>query len=211
MTYKRVIGPNIIVLTGGPGGGKTTLINELLTTDTEGKRWFALPESALMLIQGGLDGYGLYKTGHTSQAKKFQKAVVFLQIAHEDICSDVIESSIFLLSHRGALDPLAFWLSNGWAEKDFFTFLNTSREELYKRYFAVIHLETAAIDAEKYYIRDAVTHKRELSKKAAEIDQLCAYVWNRHHNYFFINNKNRNWITKSNQAKTIIDGLIRSS
>ena len=44
-----------LVLTGGPGGGKTTLME---TLRAEGDRWLLVPEAAPLLFRAGLDGRG---------------------------------------------------------------------------------------------------------------------------------------------------------
>jgi predicted ATPase len=44
----------LIVLTGGPGGGKTTLIEELLGVSAWSNRVVALPETIFLLGQVGI-------------------------------------------------------------------------------------------------------------------------------------------------------------
>jgi hypothetical protein len=66
-----------IVLTGGPCGGKTTLLRELRAADPRGERWLPVPEAAPLLFQAGLDG----------RRQSFQQAVVKLQIALEESCA----------------------------------------------------------------------------------------------------------------------------
>jgi Flp pilus assembly CpaF family ATPase len=58
----------IIVLTGGPGGGKSTLMRELRAEDPYARRWLLVPEAAPLLFQAGLD----------AREKSFQRAVVHL-------------------------------------------------------------------------------------------------------------------------------------
>ena len=105
-----------IVLTGGPGGGKTTLMNELRHQDPNGERWLMVPEAAPLLFQTGLNG----------REKSFQLAVIHLQIALENICAEAAKPGQILLCHRGTLDPLAYWLRNGWHEEEFFTYTRTT-------------------------------------------------------------------------------------
>lgn len=42
-----------IVLTGGPCGGKTSLLRELREADPYGERWLFVPEAAPLLFQSG--------------------------------------------------------------------------------------------------------------------------------------------------------------
>src|SRR5688572_18766713 len=77
--------PPVIVLTGGPCGGKTTLVKELREEDPEGRKWVLAPEAAPLLFQAGL----------SAREKAFQAAVVRLQMALEDACA--------LVAPRGAV------------------------------------------------------------------------------------------------------------
>jgi hypothetical protein len=67
-----------IALTGGPGGGKSTLMRELRSEDPRARRWILIPEAAPLLFQAGLD----------ASEKSFQLAVVRLQMAMEDSCAE---------------------------------------------------------------------------------------------------------------------------
>src|SRR5438105_2945600 len=119
-----------IALTGGPCGGKTTLLRDLRAEDPEGRRWLSVPEAAPLLFAAGLRADG----------PEFQRSVVRLQIALEDACSACARPGQTLLCHRGALDALAYWLRAGWCEGEFFALVEMSREELFARYRGVIHL-----------------------------------------------------------------------
>ena len=190
-----------IVLTGGPGGGKTTLMNELRAEDPHGKKWILVPEAAPLLFRAWLDG----------RTKSFQRAVVRLQIALEEACATAAASRKILLCHRGTLDPLAYWLRNGWDENEFFDYIGMTREEHHQRYFGVIHLQTAAIGAEAYYRRWPDAHRPETVIHAAEIDSLCAHAWQKHHRYVLINNVNNNWPNKARIARDLIIGWLTSA
>jgi predicted ATPase len=176
-----------IALTGGPCGGKTTLLCELRAADPRGERWILVPEAAPLLFQAGLDG------GQPS----FQRAVVQLQIALEGICAAAASPQQVLLCHRGTLDALAYWLRNGWDEGEFFAATGMSREEHYRRYFGVIHLQTAAIGAEGYYRRWPDAHRPETIEQAAEIDRLCARAWSDHPRYVLVDSFGKDWLAKS--------------
>lgn len=175
-----------IVLTGGPGGGKTTLMHELRAQDPLARRWLLAPEAAPLLFQAGLDG----------RKKRFQWAVVQLQIALEQVCAETADPGQVLVCHRGTLDPLAYWLHNGWDEMEFFALTGMSREEHLRRYAVVIHLQTAAIGAEAYYRHWPHAHRPETSVQAAEIDRFCEYAWKKHPGYVLIENTGRDWPAK---------------
>jgi hypothetical protein len=162
-----------VVLTGGPGGGKTTLMRELRAADPRAERWLLVPEAAPLLFQAGLD----------ARDKRFQHAVVRLQIGLEDACADAARPGQTLICHRGTLDPLAYWLRNGWDEAEFFAFVGMTREELYRRYTAVLQLQTAAIGAEAHNLRWPDAHRPESPARAAATDRLCARAWGAHPRY----------------------------
>ncbi len=152
-----------IVLTGGPCGGKTSLLRELRAADPRGERWLLVPEAAPLLFQAGLDG----------RRRSFQQAVVKLQVAQEESCAAAAHPHQILLCHRGTLDALAYWLRNGWDESEFFAATGMSREEHYRRYFGVIHLQTVAIGAEGCYRRWPDAHRPETIEQAEEVGWLA--------------------------------------
>jgi hypothetical protein len=161
-------------------------MRELRTQDPPARRWLLVPEAAPLLFQAGFDG----------RQKGFQRAVVRLQIALEEICAEAARPGQVLLCHRGTLDPLAYWLRNGWEEQEFFTLTEMNREDHYRRYIAVIHLQTTAIGAEAYYRRWPDSHRPETIAQATETDHLCASAWSKHPRYILIENTGRDWPAK---------------
>ena len=143
-----------------------------------------------MLFSSGLDG----------REKSFQRAVVTLQIAIEDACAGASHSTQIMVCHRGTLDSLAYWLRNGWSESEFFRFVGISRGEHFRRYYAVLHLQTAAIGAERHYRCYPEAHRPETMAQASEIDVLCARAWGQHPNYVLIDNADRDWQSKADVA-----------
>jgi len=177
-------------------------MQELRAADPRGERWILVPEAAPLLFQAGLDG------GQPS----FQRAVVQLQIALEEICAAAASPQQVLLCHRGTLDALAYWLRNGWDEGEFFAVTGVSRDEHDRRYLGVIHLQTAAIGAEDCYRRWPDTHRPETIEQAAEIDRLCARAWSDHPRYALIDNCGKNWLTKSRIAlESLTHWLVSAS
>lgn len=183
-----------IVLTGGPGGGKSTLMRELRAEDPHAKRWLLAPEAAPLLFQAGLG----------AREKSFQRAVVRPQMALEEICMETASPGQVLVCHCGTLDPLAYWLRNGWDEKEFFSLTHMSREEHFRRYFGVIHLQTAAIGAEAHYRRWPDAHRPETLAQAAETDRLCAHAWSAHPRYVLIENTDQDWPDKARAAHDLL-------
>lgn len=189
----------MLVLTGGPSGGKTTLIDELLRDPVWAGQVAALPEAIFTLRQVGI----------SPREKLFQRVMVYMQIAMEDSLSRALGSDNrrLILCHRGSLDPLAYWLDQGWDEEEFFSFTGTKREELYRRYSAVIHLVTAADGAAEYYTRWPDAHRPETPEAAIKIDRLLAKVWGGHPQYYRIDNLGIGWAEKADRARQILSAI----
>jgi predicted ATPase len=172
------LSPNrvVIAITGGPGGGKTTLMDELYKNSQYKNKFVVLPEAVFYVLQT-----------KTSPAEKlFQKIMVEVQSAMENAIDRCFEPGKIILCHRGTLDPLAYWLNNCWNESEFFKFTQTSFKEHFNRYNAVIHLQTSAKNAETDYRFYPDAHRHEDPKQAVQIDNLLANVWKKHPNYSFI-------------------------
>ena len=190
-----------IVLTGGPCGGKTTLMRDLRNEDLGSNRWLMVPEAAPLLFQAGLDG----------KLKHFQRSVVGLQIALENACATAAKPGQILLCHRGTLDPLAYWLRNGWNEDEFFDCTGMTRGQHHQRYFGVIHLQTTAIGAEESYSNWPYAHRPESVEQSAEIDRLLHRAWSGHPRYFVVLNDKVDWEAKSHIVREILKGWFEKA
>lgn len=187
---------SFIILTGGPGGGKSTLMEELRR---EG-RFLFLPEAIFTV--GGV--------GIPPSQKQFQRLMVRAQWGLEDALTQTLlpDDDRLVLCHRGSLDPLAYWLTRGWEEEEFFSFTCTHREEHYQRYAVVIHLVTAADGAAHAYKRYPEAHRPETVEESIRLDRLLGQVWQGHPRYYRMDNIGVTWEEKSSKAKQIIRGLM---
>ena len=193
----------LIVLTGGPGGGKTTLIEALAQDPVWRESFLALPEA--ILIAG--------RVGVPTQERLFQRLMVEFQRGLEDALARALDPSDprFILCHRGTLDPLAYWLDRGWPEDRFFAFTGMKREDHLRRYTAVIHLVTAADGAEEYYARWPESHRPEQIEDAVRLDALLHRVWRDHPHYYRLGNEGQDWAAKSEKARDVLSGLFPSA
>lgn len=191
---------SLIALTGGPGGGKSTLIEELHQDPAWSDRIAVLPE-AITLVQ---------QVGVSPREPLFQRVMVHLQMALEDGLERALGKGQprAILCHRGSLDPLAYWLDRGWSRDAFFELTGTYLEEHYQRYTAVIHLVTAADGASSHYAHWPVAHRHEEIEDAVRLDHLLHKVWCGHPKYYRLDNEGRDWEAKLREALAILADLF---
>ena len=194
---------HLIALTGGPGGGKSTLIEELLHDSAWSGRIAVLPEAISLMRQVGV----------SPREQLFQRVMVHLQMALEDGLERALGDSHprAILCHRGSLDPLAYWLDRGWSQEAFIAFTGTCLEEHYRRYTAVIHLVTSAGGASAHYTRWPEAHRPEEVEDAIRIDRLLHHAWRGHPAYYRLDNQGRDWAAKSQAARAILAGLLSAN
>lgn len=159
-----------IVLTGGPGAGKTAVLE--LVRQSMCQHVALLPESAGILFGGGFPR----GPGPIERAAA-QRAIYRVQRELETI-ADAHDNAAVMLCDRGTIDGAAYWPGPDslWAA------VGTSREAELLRYDAVIHLRTAPPEA---YNRDNPL-RLESAYEAALIDERIAQAWADHPRRFFV-------------------------
>jgi predicted ATPase len=162
-----------IVITGGPGGGKTTAL-DLFRRELSGKIE-SVPEAATMLFSGGIE-----RTDDLEVIKCQQSTIFNLQKNLEDIKRKMSPSSL-VLCDRGTLDGLAYWPGS---DEEFFVEMGSSFDDELTRYDAVIFFETAAKSGQG--IRSNNPIRNESEAKAIELDQKLQDIWSKHPNYNFV-------------------------
>ncbi len=186
----------IIVLTGGPGGGKTTFIEDLRRKPEWKGRLVFFPEAIAVCSVIGI----------SPTEKIFQKIIVHTQIALEDGLKSSLDPSdprIFVC-HRGSLDPLAYWIKAGWAEDEFFDYIGMTREEHYSRYDLVLHLTTAAIGVPERYKQWPYANRNEDIDDATLLDRILERIWHDHRGYHKLENDSSGWESKSTKVMEIM-------
>jgi predicted ATPase len=164
--------PRLVVLTGGPGAGKTAVLEVV-------KRHLCahvmvLPEAATMLWTGGFP-----RRPSVPSRMAAQRAIARVQreleaIALEDRTAQVV------LCDRGTVDGQAYWPGDPasmWAQ------LGTTRELELARYAAVIHLRTPSSELGYNHSNPART---ETAIEAAEADARLVRAWEGHPRRFFV-------------------------
>ena len=162
-----------IVMTGGPGGGKTTAAD--LFRREIGERVVVVPESATLLFSGGFP-----RTVEPKARASAQCAIYHVQRGLEDVQSARYPDRI-LLCDRGTVDGAAYW-PNG--PEDFFTAVGSTEERELSRYDAVIFFETAA--AGGLSVEGGNPTRIESNAEALELDQRLRALWSKHERFVIV-------------------------
>lgn len=162
-----------IVLTGGPGGGKTTAA-DLLRREI-GEKIVIVPEAATLLFSGGLP-----RSEELRAQRAAQRAIYHVQTSLEDIQRSLYPKRT-LLCDRGTVDGAAFWPEG---DGDFFEQVNSSLEEEFERYDAVIFFESAAVG--NLSIEGGNPVRNESIDQAIKLNSKLHDIWSKHPNFFHI-------------------------
>lgn len=162
-----------IVLTGGPGGGKTTAAD--LFRREIGERVVVVPEAATLLFAGGFP-----RSTEPGAVRAAQRAIYHVQRNLEDAQSARFPGRI-LLCDRGTLDGAAYWPG---APEDYFAELGSSVEDELRRYDAVIFFETAAVGG--LAIEGGNPVRVEDVATAVALDRRLRSLWMRHPRFVMV-------------------------
>jgi predicted ATPase len=183
--------PRRVVLTGGPGAGKTAVLEVLRIAMC--KHVVVLPESAGLVFGGG------FPRGATHiQRRAAQRAIYYVQRELE-ATRDGADSAV-VMCDRGTIDGLAYWPG----PEDLWGSVGTSSAEELARYHAVIHLRTPTFDAG--YNHDNPL-RIESAEEAAAIDARIAAAWSTHPRRFEVPAAPE-FFSKVIRALAIIDALL---
>lgn len=191
---KKSHNPDLIVLTGGPGAGKTAVLEMAIKIFC--KHVTVVPESASVIFSGG------FFRRNTLPAKKgAQRAIFKVQTELETIIKEEKQSALALCD-RGTLDGLAYWPES---EDVFWKELESSKKEQMSKYKAVIHLEVP--DMNNGYTKDTNPMRVEDVKEAKMIDEKLLKIWEDHPNRHVVSS-HTDFFTKANEALHIIQSYI---
>jgi predicted ATPase len=183
-----------IVLTGGPGGGKTTAAD--LYRREIGEGVVIVPEAATLLYQGGFP-----RQGEAEVRKATQRAIYHVQKNLEDAHYANYRNRV-LLCDRGTLDGAAYWPDPA---DDFFSHLGTTLEAELMRYDAVIFFETAAVGG--ISIEGGNPTRIESLEAARELDSRLRALWSKHPNFVFVPH-NRSFLRKVNAGLAELEKFV---
>jgi predicted ATPase len=181
-----------VVLTGGPGAGKTAILE--IVRRAFGDQVAIVPESASILFRGG------FPRESTDEAEcAAQRAIFRVQIELERLYA-ARRGIDLLLCDRGTVDSLAYWPH---APEAFWRELGTSGPEQISRYDLVIHLEPPA-NGHGYH-RDAV--RIESAHEAAAIDARIVAAWSTHPRRYSVPSTPR-FLEKVKRVMEIVEGEL---
>lgn len=192
--HKHSNGRCRIVVTGGPGGGKTTAAD--LFRREIGDRVAVVPEAATLLFGGG---FPRSSDAHATRAA--QRAIYHVQRNLEDVQSALYPERI-LLCDRGTLDGAAYWPDD---REAFFAEIHSSYEQELARYDAVIFFESAAVGGSSIEGNNPV--RNETRDAAVSLDGKLRTLWERHPRFFLVPH-NPSFVKKIMFGLAVLESIV---
>lgn len=183
-----------IVLTGGPGGGKTTAAD--LFRREIGERVVVVPEAATLLFSGGFP-----RAAGELAVHAVQRAIYHVQRNLEDTQAAAFPERI-LLCDRGTVDGAAYWPDE---PHHFFHAVGSTLENELSRYDAVIFFETAA--AGGLAIEGGNPVRNESVEEAVALDRRLRSLWSKHPRFVLVPH-NKSFFKKISFGLAVIDGMV---
>lgn len=169
--------PKFIVLTGGPGAGKTAVLE--MARRSLCKHVALLPEAASIVFGGGFPRHDTAPGRRASQ-----RAIFHVQRQIETLVVEERRAGVALCD-RGTIDGLAYWPGT---PESYWLETGTRAEDELARYAAVIHLRTPSP-------RQGYNHSNKLrlesASEAARIDERILEAWRAHPRRFVVDNTDR--------------------
>jgi len=186
-----------VVLTGGPGGGKTTAAD--LFRREIGDRVVVVPEAATMLFSGGFPRI----QDDDGAAMAAQRAIFHVQRNLEDLQAARFPGRV-LLCDRGTVDGAAYWPG---PEAEFFTAMGTTLEDQLARYDAVIFFESAA-EGGMEVMESNNPVRDESVAQARQLDVALHRLWSRHPRFVLVPH-NRSFFKKITFGLASIESIVQ--
>lgn len=183
-----------VVLTGGPGGGKTTAAD--LFRRELGEDVVIVPEAATILYMGGFP-----RSDEQDVRVATQRAIYHVQRNLEDVQAGHYMKRI-LLCDRGTIDGAAYWPG---PPEGFFEHLETSLEAEIGRYDAVVFFETAAVGG--ISIEGGNPTRVESNEEAIALDRKLRALWSRHPRFHFVPHE-ESFFSKISSALNIMINIV---
>jgi predicted ATPase len=162
----------LIVLTGGPGAGKTAVLEVLRAALC--RHVAVLPEAASILFRGGFP-----REDSEAARQAVQRTIFYAQRQLEELALSEGHHAV-VLCDRGTIDGVAYWTGD---EASLFTQMGVTRDHELARYAAVIHLRSPSADGGYDHKNPART---ETAEQARRIDDAIESAWRGHPNRTFV-------------------------
>lgn len=182
-----------IVVTGGPGGGKTTAAD--LFRREIGERVVVVPEAATMLFAGGFP-----RVVEPLARRAAQRAIYHVQRNLEDVQSARFPDRI-LLCDRGTVDGAAYWPDE---PSGFFEAVGSTEAAELARYDGVIFFESAAVGGMS--IEGGNPTRIESNREALALDLRLRTIWSKHP-HFVVVDHDRSFMRKITVGLAAIEAM----
>jgi hypothetical protein len=190
----RPASPLRIVLTGGPGGGKTTAAD--LFSREIGEEITLVPEAATILFAGGFP-----RVVESDAQRSVQRAIFEVQRSLEDVQSKLFPERV-LLCDRGTVDGGAYWPEG---PDGFFDAMGSSHATELSRYDVVIFFETAATGGHAFSTGNR--YRTESDAEAVELDQRLRALWAPHPHFHLVPH-NPSFLRKITVGLSILESVV---
>lgn len=190
---KETHATRLVVVTGGPGAGKTAVLEMAKKVLCE--HVAIIPEAASIVFGGGF-----WRMESSTAKTAAQRAIYHVQREMENLVLEEKRWAIGLCD-RGTLDGLAYWSGT---KDDFFSMASGKIDDEYARYSAVVHLRSPSAD-QGYNHQNPL--RIESANQAKEIDDKIQSVWSGHPRYKVIES-GPSFLAKANMALEAIAGEL---
>uniref|UniRef100_A0A7E4V873 AAA_28 domain-containing protein n=1 Tax=Panagrellus redivivus TaxID=6233 RepID=A0A7E4V873_PANRE len=205
-----------IVLTGGPGSGKTTAQRQLFEKISKdyASTWqvFIVGEAASILYHGGVHREEMSDAQIDRWQTDMVKTIFQLESVFDNIARNEQRRNTLIICDRGALDPKVFTRSNKqWAEV--LAELGTTEDVLLARYDLVLQLFTAPPEN---YTKSNNAYRREDYDAAYAINTKYEQVWSKHPRFAQIDNsdscgEDEGWSAKFDKIERLVRFVLDES
>ncbi|UJR83612.1 ATP-binding protein [Sandaracinus amylolyticus] len=182
-----------VVLTGGPGAGKTAVLEVVRRRSCD--HVVVLPEAATIVFGGGFP-----RRSTPLARRRAQIAIFHVQDQMERLEVDE-RSAALVLCDRGVADGLAYWPG---APDEYWRAVGTTERDAFARYDAIIHLRTPT--RENGYDRMKNPVRIESAEEAARIDARILEVWAAHPRRFVVDSS-LDFVDKLTRTLALIESL----
>ena len=188
--------PLRIVLTGGPGGGKTTAAD--LFAREIGDDVTLVPESATILFAGGFP-----RVAESEAQRSVQRAIFEVQRSLEDVQTQLFPDRV-LLCDRGTVDGAAYWPDG---PDGFFEAMGSTHADELARYDVVLFFETAAIGGMSFNTGNR--YRTESDAEAVALDTRLRALWAPHPHFHLVPH-NPSFLRKITVGLSILESVVAS-